>query len=163
MAQVGDVGADGLYKGAGLLSRPADEFGNDETVEAMWAMKAFKHAEVYFNLLCSVDPKLLRLTPQDDAIYKAFRGKFPNLKIDLIKEDEIKSPEGKEMWRPFCDQFKDEVEDYSFGTLLRLDCTDEFSQDNTCLVPRIQFYAIEVARNREGFNDTVREKFRKKS
>lgn len=67
-----------------------------------------------------------------------------------------------QMWRPFCEQFKDEVEEYSFGTLLRLDCTDEFSQENTTLVPRIQFYAIEIARNREGSNDVVREKFRKK-
>lgn len=48
-------------------------------------------------LLCSVDPKLLRLTPQDDAIYKAFRGKFPDLKIDVINEAEIKSAEGKEV------------------------------------------------------------------
>lgn len=163
MAQVGDVGADGLMQGASLLSRPADEFGNDETVEAMWAIKAFKHAEVYFNLLSSVDPKLLRLTPQDDVIYKEFRSKFPDLKVDLIKEDEIKSADGKEMWRPFCEQYKDSVEDYSFGTLLRLDCTDEFSEKNTTLVPRIQFYAIEIARNREGFNDAVREKFRKKN
>lgn len=66
------------------------------------------------------------------------------------------------MWRPFCEQFKDEVEDYSFGTLLRLDCTVEFSDKNTTLVPRIQFYAIEIARNREGSNDAVREMFRKK-
>ncbi|KAJ1521573.1 hypothetical protein ONE63_003228 [Megalurothrips usitatus] len=162
MARVGDVGADGLMQGASLLSRPADEFGNDETVEAMWAMKAFKHAEIYFNLLSSVDPKLLRLTPQDDAIYKAFRSKFPDLKVDVINETEIKSPEGKEMWRPFCEQFKDEVEDYSFGTLVRLDSSDEFSQENTTLVPRIQFYAIEIARNREGCNDLIREKFRNK-
>lgn len=67
-----------------------------------------------------------------------------------------------QIWRPFCEQFKDEVEDYSFGTLLRLDCKEEFSQDNTTLVPRIQFYAIEIARNREGYNDILREKSRKK-
>lgn len=66
------------------------------------------------------------------------------------------------MWRPFCEQFKEEVEDYSFGTLLRLDCSGEFSEENTTLVPRIQFYAIEIARNREGFNDVIREKSRKK-
>lgn len=33
-----------------VLSRPADEFENDNLVEEMWAMKAFEHAEVYFNV-----------------------------------------------------------------------------------------------------------------
>lgn len=29
------------------------------------------------------------------------------------------------------------------------------------LVPRIQFYSIEIARNREGKNDKIREQFKK--
>jgi hypothetical protein len=29
------------------------------------------------------------------------------------------------------------------------------------LVPRIQFYSIEIARNREGKNDMIREQFKK--
>jgi hypothetical protein len=33
-----------------VLSRPADEFGNDNLVEELWAMKAYEHAEVYFNV-----------------------------------------------------------------------------------------------------------------
>lgn len=33
-----------------VLSRPAEEFENDQSVEAMWAMKAFEHAEIYFNV-----------------------------------------------------------------------------------------------------------------
>lgn len=33
-----------------VLSRPADEFGNDETVETLWAMRAYEHAEIYFNV-----------------------------------------------------------------------------------------------------------------
>lgn len=39
-----------LQQGASLLSRPADEFGNDGVVEEMWAVKAIDHAEVYFNV-----------------------------------------------------------------------------------------------------------------
>ena len=50
------VGADGLLAAQSALSAPSEEFGNDERVEAMWAMKAYEHAEVYFNLLCSVEP-----------------------------------------------------------------------------------------------------------
>lgn len=33
-----------------VLSRPADEFENDQSVEALWAMKAYEHAEIYFNV-----------------------------------------------------------------------------------------------------------------
>lgn len=33
-----------------VLNKPADEFGNDEQVESLWAMKAFEHYEVYFNV-----------------------------------------------------------------------------------------------------------------
>jgi len=33
-----------------VLSRPAEEFENDQSVEAMWAMKAYEHAEIYFNV-----------------------------------------------------------------------------------------------------------------
>ncbi|EZA48086.1 hypothetical protein X777_14195, partial [Ooceraea biroi] len=152
--------ADQLIAGSSILSRPADEFGNDPSVEAMWAIKAMEHAEVYFNILCSVDPKLLRLTPHDEQIRKAFRDVFPNMKVDKIDEDELKSPEGKAKWRSFCEQFKDIVEDYSFGTLLRADCTEDYSEKNSILTTRIQFYAIELARNREGLNDGIRGKYK---
>lgn len=113
-----------------------------------------------FQILCSVDPKLLRLTPHDENIYKAFRENFPNMKVDKIDEDEFKSPQQKEEWRSFCEQFKDVVEDYSFGTLLRADCTEDYTEKNSILTSRIQFYAIELARNREGLNDGVRKKFK---
>lgn len=33
-----------------MLSRPAEEFGNDPSLETMWAMKAYEHAEIYFNV-----------------------------------------------------------------------------------------------------------------
>ncbi|XP_011502262.1 PREDICTED: protein PBDC1 [Ceratosolen solmsi marchali] len=137
-----------------------ENFENDQSIEAMWVVKAVEHAEIYFNILCSVDPKLLRLTPHDDKIYKTFREFFPDIKVDFINEDELKSEAGKQKWRPFCEQFKYSVEDYSFGTLLRSDCNDDYLEENSILTTRIQFYAIELARNREGFNDQLRQKFR---
>lgn len=115
-----------------------------------------------FQILCSVDPKLLRLTPHDDMIYKTFRETFPDMKVDKIREEELKSNEQKEKWRPFCQQFKDIVEDYSFGTLMRADCTGEYSEENSILTTRIQFYAIELARNKEGLNDIVRKTYKPK-
>ncbi|XP_017783289.1 PREDICTED: protein PBDC1 [Nicrophorus vespilloides] len=144
-----------------VLSRPAEEFENDSQVEAMWAMKAFEHAEVYFNIISSVDPKPLKLTPFDDTIYKIFREEFSDLNIVQLNEDEMKSPEGKMKWRSFCERFKKFVEDYSFGTLIRADATKDYTQENSILVSRIQFYAIELARNREGVNDPIRRIFKR--
>lgn len=160
MAHIGNVSADQLIAGSSLLSRPATEFDNDPLVERMWVMKAMEHAKVYFNILCSVDPKFLKLTPHDEQIYKAFRTTFPDLKVDKIIEDELKSPEGKAQWRPFCERFKDIVEDYNFGTLLRADCEEDYTEENSIFTTRIQFYAIELARNREGLNDGIRVKFK---
>lgn len=65
--------------------------------ESVGCIKHNSMTNEFFQLLSSVDAKLLRLTPQDEAIYKAFRAKFPDLKVDVINEDEIKSPEGKEV------------------------------------------------------------------
>ena len=42
------------------------------------------------------------------------------------------------------------VEDFSLGCLVRLDAEGEYSEENSSLVSKIQFYAVEVARNREG-------------
>ncbi|XP_047346692.1 protein PBDC1 [Vespa velutina] len=162
MTQFGNMTADQLLAASNVLSRSAEEFENDPSVEVMWTIQAMEHAEVYFNILCSVDPKLLRLTPYDDHIYKTFREAFPNLKVDKINEDELKSDEGKQKWRPFCEQFEDTVEDYSFGTLLRGDCEGDYSEENSILTTRIQFYAIELARNREGLNDGIRSKYKLK-
>lgn len=86
------------------------------------------------------------------------------------------------MWRSFCNQFEGLVEDFNYGTLLRLDCEGDYTEENsifgTCASPqvcfervkleklmsatrflfsvtRIQFLAIEIARNREGYNSAV--------
>lgn len=60
----------------------------------------------------------------------------------------------------FCEKFKNIIEDYSFGTLLRADTKGDYSEANTILVPRVQFYAIEIARNRAGLNNQVKKKFK---
>merc|ERR1712111_148687 len=55
--------------------------------------------------------------------------------------------------------YKD-VEDYSLGCLLRLDSSKDYSEENTALAIKIQFFAIEIARNREGHNDSLRSNFK---
>lgn len=42
--------ADGLLAAAEALSSTSEDYGNDSRVEALWAMKAINHAEVYFNV-----------------------------------------------------------------------------------------------------------------
>ena len=36
-------------------------------------------------------------------------------------------------WREYCESFKGMVEDYNFGTLLRLDSTSDYNPENTIL------------------------------
>ncbi|XP_041880689.1 protein PBDC1 [Corvus kubaryi] len=124
-------------------------------VELAWAMKAHQHAQVYFNLISSVDPKFLSLTKVDDRIYEEFRKTFRDLCVDVLDPEELKSEPAKAKWRPFCLRFEGVVEDFNYGTLLRLDSRREYTEENTIFATRIQFFAIEIARNREGWNDEV--------
>ncbi|XP_069800481.1 protein PBDC1-like isoform X3 [Dendropsophus ebraccatus] len=152
---LGSLGAAEALSVADALSLPAESYGNDPNIEMAWAMKAYQHAEVYFNLISSVDPRLLKLTRMDDGIYTAFRKDFPDLRIDVIDPEDLKSPAAKEKWRPFCMQFENQVEDFNYGTLLRLESSKEYTEENTIFSTRIQFFAIEIARNREGCNDVI--------
>ncbi|XP_008322651.1 protein PBDC1 [Cynoglossus semilaevis] len=152
---LGSLGVEGATAAAHALSLPAEAYGNDSRLEAMWAMKAYNHAEVYFNLISSVDPKFLKLTKHDDNIYSSFREAFKDLDIKVLNTDDVKSNEAKERWRPFCNKFEGTVEDFNYGTLLRLDCEKDYTEENTIFATRIQFFAIEIARNREGYNTAV--------
>ncbi|XP_018421712.1 PREDICTED: protein PBDC1 [Nanorana parkeri] len=155
MPGLNSLGAAEAMSVAQALSLPAESYGNDPNVEMVWAMKAYQHAEVYFNLISSVEPRHLKLTRMDDVIYTAFRGDFPELRIDVLDPEDLKSPAAKEKWRPFCMKFENEVEDFNYGTLVRMDSSREYTEENTIFATRIQFYAIEIARNREGINDVV--------
>lgn len=45
------------------------------------------------------------------------------------------------------------MESYNFGTLIRKNAHEDYNEKNSFIVIRIQFYAIELARNKEGLND----------
>ncbi|XP_076875930.1 protein PBDC1 [Brachyhypopomus gauderio] len=149
------LGVNGAAAAAHALSLPAEAYGNDAQLEVLWAMKAYNHAEVYFNLISSVEPTFLKLTKSDDMIYSKFREDFPDMDIKTLDPELLKSADAKEKWRPFCNQFEGIVEDFNYGTLLRLDCQKDYTEENTIFATRIQFFAIEIARNREGYNDVV--------
>lgn len=130
---------------------------NDPSIEKLWMLKAADQMMVHFNLISSVPPRRLKLSKKDDLIYHQFREDFPDFKVNLISIDDLKSNEAKAKWRSFCEKFKESVEDYNFATLLRLDCNQDYNEKNTLVTPRIQFLAIEIARNREGHNDIIYE------
>lgn len=87
---------------------------------------------------------------------------FPELvenpeRIKALDEDIMKDANGKERWRKFIAAYEKRVDDYNFGSLIRTDAAGEYSQVNSIFVTRMQFYALEIARNRLGYNDAVYE------
>lgn len=145
-----------------VFNSPADDFVNDPTLEGLWAIKAVEHMQIYFNLISAIAPKALRLTPKDDLIYEEFRKEFPDLNVKVLNMDEIKTDKAKAKWRPFCNKFEGEVEDFNYASMVRVDSSKDYSEDNSLVVPRIQFLAIEISRNREGCNDEIRSVYGKK-
>ncbi|CAK9437528.1 uncharacterized protein LODBEIA_P19060 [Lodderomyces beijingensis] len=138
----------------------AENADNLEEIEMQFAVKAVQQAETYWSLLERVPGSKLKLTQHDDQIFEQLLEDFPEFKeksvAAAINEEEMKSPQGKTRWREFCEKFKD-IEDYNFGTLLRLKSSDEYGQDTTMFAVRIQFYGVEIARNRYGLNDWIHE------
>lgn len=141
-----------------LINAKPEDLGNDANLELLWAEKAFKHAETFFKILQAMpDKKKIKLTQIDEHIYQNFRIHFPadQLAVGVVDEEAMKGAEGKLAWRAFCNEYEnnEQVKDFNMGTLLRLDASKDYEPDNTCIVPRIQFFAIEIARLREGCND----------
>ncbi|KAJ3000861.1 polysaccharide biosynthesis domain containing protein 1 [Globomyces sp. JEL0801] len=133
-----------------------------------WAIKAIQHAETYFNLLTAFPSDKIKLTKYDNQIYEAFRKEFPNMKIDIVQEiNDFKTEAAKSKWRNFIEKYKPsyliirlmesiDLDDYNFGTLLRNNCTLEYSEENSFFVTRIQFLCVEIARNVEKFNECLK-------
>lgn len=56
---------------------------------------------------------------------------------------DLKSEKMKAEWREFCEEFK-HVNDFNFATLIRLDSTKDYEEENSVIATKIQFYAIEL-------------------
>ncbi|ETW77586.1 hypothetical protein HETIRDRAFT_460697 [Heterobasidion irregulare TC 32-1] len=131
-------------------------------IEKQFAVKAVEHAQTYWNLLEKIHPSQLKLTRLDDEIFEHMMKTFPEIsqehqKLTVLDEDWMKSKDGKERWRQFMAAYEKKVQDYNFGSLIRTNATKEYSETNTIFVTRIQFYAIEISRNRLGLNDKAHE------
>ncbi|RDW87463.1 hypothetical protein BP5796_03157 [Coleophoma crateriformis] len=139
---------------------PADfnpeEADNLEDIEKQFAVKAVQHMSTYWAILEKVPGSTLRLTKIDDEIYEHLKQDFPDFDpAATINEDEMKSKAGKERWRKFMMAYEKRVDDYNFGTIVRTNPKFEYGEKETIFVPRMQFYAIEIARNRAGLNDWI--------
>jgi len=129
-------------------------------IEKQFAVLAVEQAQTYWNLLEKIPPSSLRLTKIDDDIFEDLNKSFPELvsnssQLEKLDEDQMKSADGKKRWRDFIMPYEKKVKDYNFGTLIRTNSKGEYGQDNTLFVTRMQFYAIEIARNRLGLNDAI--------
>jgi hypothetical protein len=141
--------------GAQLNPEHADNF---EDIEKQFAVKVVQHMETYWNILEKVKGSTLRLTKIDDEIYEHFQKEFPDFDASAtINEDEMKSKAGKERWRNFINQYEKKIEDFNFGAMLRASPKTDYTQEGTIFAVRMQFYAVEIARNRQGLNDWVYE------
>ncbi|KAK4445542.1 PBDC1-like protein [Podospora aff. communis PSN243] len=140
----------------------AETADNFEDIEKQFAVKAVQHMSTYWSILEKVKGSSLRLTKMDDDILAHLEKDFPEFDpAETIDEDKMKSKEGKERWRNFMMAYEKKVDDYNFGTMLRSNPKWEYGRNETIFVPRMQFYAIEIARNRKGLNDWIYEKAQK--
>ncbi|KAF9648280.1 DUF757-domain-containing protein [Thelephora ganbajun] len=132
-------------------------------IEKQFAVKAVEHAQTYWNLLEKVPPRELKLSKIDDEIFEHTMKEFPELaaepyeKLRKLDEDWMKSTDGKKRWRKFIEAYEGKVTDHNFGSLIRMNAEEEYSESNTIFVMRVQFLAFEIARNRLGLNDTAHE------
>lgn len=138
---------------------PDARIENERSIEERWAETAAKYAEIIEKLMVAAGRKSIdhlhrmRFTPMDNEMYKIFRTAFPEMNVKSIDVASLKSKEEKAKWYLILESWKDSLRDYNSGTLLRVDCTAPLSPENCCVVPRSQFYCIEIARCREGLND----------
>ncbi|KIV94553.1 hypothetical protein B0A52_07994 [Exophiala mesophila] len=138
---------------------------NFEDMEKQFAVKAVQHMTVYWSILEKLPGSKLRLTRLDDEIYEHFKKEFPDFDpAEELNEDVMKSKEGKEKWRNFSMVYEKgdkKIEDYNFGTMLRKSPKTEYGEKETIFAVRMQFFAIEIARNRAGLNDWIYEQAQK--
>ena len=136
-------------------------------MEKQFAVKAVQHMMTYWSILEKMPGSKLRLTRMDDDILEHLHNDFPEFDpAQTLDEEKMKSKEGKERWRNFMNVYEKgdkKVEDYNFGTMLRRDPKSEYGEKETMFAVRMQFYAIEIARNRAGLNDWVYEQTQKEA
>ncbi|VDK77825.1 unnamed protein product [Onchocerca ochengi] len=134
------------------ISYGAAEYTNDPSFEIAWAVEAAERANIHMSLLLTCNTKELTMHKKFNVIYDKFREIFPNMNVE--------KGENKQQWFIFCEHFKEEIEDYNLATIMRIRANGAYSEENTIIVPKIIFLAVEIARNKEGLNESHKESFK---
>eukprot|EP01086_Lenisia_limosa_P016328 TRINITY_DN6039_c0_g1_i1.p1 TRINITY_DN6039_c0_g1~~TRINITY_DN6039_c0_g1_i1.p1 ORF type:complete len:164 (-),score=32.07 TRINITY_DN6039_c0_g1_i1:450-941(-) len=141
---------------AKLAEEQGKNYTNAEDVELSWAHAASQFAESHYKLLYKTQKcEKLVMTPMDDVLLAAFQENFKSVDVKVFNEDFHKSSALKEIWRPLLMKFEHHIKDFHFATLMRVDATKPYGPENTCIVPRTQWYMVEIMRNRAGFNNDL--------
>ncbi|ODV93572.1 hypothetical protein PACTADRAFT_45968 [Pachysolen tannophilus NRRL Y-2460] len=137
----------------------AETAENSEDIEKQFAVVAVEQAETYWKLISKIPGSRLKLTSYDDEIFDELIKHFPEFEdpnyVKVINENDLKNNVAKNKWRNYLKLFEKKIEDYNFGTLMRISSDGEYDQEGTIFVLRLQFYAIEICRNRYGLNDWI--------
>lgn len=143
----------------------AETAENNEDIEKQFAVRAVQQAETYWGLLEKIPGSRLKLTKYDNEILDELFKHFPEFEspdyVKNIDEESLKNAIAKERWRKYLKLFEGKVEDYNFGTLVRTSSDDFYTQEGTIFVLRLQFYCIELCRNKYGLNDWIQENMSK--
>ncbi|KAG2171540.1 hypothetical protein INT43_008266 [Umbelopsis isabellina] len=102
----------------------ADELEQLQDIEKQWAVKA--------------NGSKLRLTGIDDEIYADFEETFPEIDVQHLNEDHFKTDKAKAKWRDWINKYEKRVNEYNFGSLLRIDPRDDYTEQNTMFGMRMQ-------------------------
>lgn len=93
---------------------------------------AVQHMSTYWSILENMRGSKLRLTKMDDEIYEHLKKDFPEFDPkETITEDEMKSKTGKERWRKFMMAYEKKIDDFNFGTLVRINPKMEYGEKET--------------------------------
>lgn len=74
----------------------------------------------------------------DDEILKDFEENFPEINVAHLDEKDFKTPAAKEKWRNFMNKYEKRVNEYNFGSLIRIDCKEDYTEQNTMFGVRMQ-------------------------
>ncbi|VDN56481.1 unnamed protein product [Dracunculus medinensis] len=141
------------------LDVSGENYVNDTSVEMAWACKAVERAHIHMNLILNSDTTNLTLHKLQDSLYNEFRRLFPEMNVETVSVSEVElKGTNKEIWRNYCEFFKETVDEYNLGTILRIRADGAYSEENSIIVPKAIFLAIEIARNKEGINGKLKQK-----
>ncbi|KAJ2963224.1 hypothetical protein NQZ79_g1696 [Umbelopsis isabellina] len=85
-----------------------------------------------------IDGSKLRLTGIDDEIYADFEETFPEIDVQHLNEDHFKTDKAKAKWRDWINKYEKRVNEYNFGSLIRIDPRDDYTEQNTMFGMRMQ-------------------------